>query len=242
MMICSALVFGFSAKAQSGTVVYNETRKLEIHIDGGDAAEIANRLPKERKSIHILYYTPDASLYANGKQADDQDIAEDVEGGRKVVLKMNEPQDQVYLDFKNQKIIEQRDFMSRMFLIESPFDSLPWKLTGNRKDILGFQCMEATYSKDSAITIAWFAPALPISGGPGSYVGLPGLILEVSANNGKRVVLAASVTPGVVSNLIIKPKQGKKVTRTEFRKIVEEKAGPGNREGGGTILIRVEQH
>jgi GLPGLI family protein len=242
IMICSSLVLAMSAKAQSGTVVYNETRKLEIHLEGGDASEMANLLPKERKSIHTLYYTPDASLYTNSKQTDDQDVAEDNEGGKKVVIKMNEPQDQVFMDFKNKKKVEQRDFLSRMFLIESAPDSLPWKLTGEHKEILGFQCMEASYIKDSTKTKAWFAPTLPISGGPANYTGLPGLILEVSTNNGKRVLSAVSVTPGDVSSMIIKPKQGKKVTKEEFRKIVEEKAGPDKGEGGGTIMIRVEQH
>jgi GLPGLI family protein len=102
--------------------------------------------------------------------------------------------------------------------------------------------MEATYMKDSTKINAWFAPTLPISGGPANYSGLPGLILEVSTNNGKRVITAASVTPGDVTHFIIKPKQGKKVTREEFRKIVEEKTGPNKGESGGTIMIRVEQH
>jgi len=240
MTFCSALAIVLGASAQTGTVMYSDTRKLEIHLDG-DASEMENLIPKERTSSHLLYYTPDASLYANKKQSDDQDVSEEMAGGGTVMIKMQEPEDQIYSDFKNQKTIEQRDFMSRMFLIESANDTVQWKLTGNLKSILGFPCMEAFYVKDSAKTVAWFTSAIPISGGPALYHGLPGLILEVNANNGKRIISAVSVTPGDVTSLIIKPKQGKKVTKEEFMKIVEEKTGATQGDGNGTIMIKIQR-
>ncbi|MBK6964237.1 MAG: GLPGLI family protein [Bacteroidales bacterium] len=129
--------------------------------------------------------------------------------------------------------------MSRMFLIESAVDSISWKLTGNRREIVGYPCLEAFYMKDTVKTIAWFTPAIPIYSGPGKYHGLPGMILEVNVDNGKRIISVASVTTGDVASLIIKPKQGKKVTREEFDKIVEEKTGENQGEGGDVIMIKI---
>lgn len=240
-MIISALIcLAGLASAQTGTVVYNETMKLEIHFEGMDPA-MADMIPKERKSVKMLHYSPDASLYLNGKQSDDEAVTEEMAGGGTMVIQMQEPNEQLYLDLKNQKVIEQRDFMSRMFLIVSEADTLPWKLTGNRREILGTPCFEAVYQKDTVKTIAWFAPSIPVPAGPGRYNGLPGLILEVNVDEGKRILSAVSVTPGEVASLITRPSKGKKVTREEFEEIVKEKTGEMQGEGGATMMIRIRQ-
>jgi GLPGLI family protein len=240
MTLCSALALVSAASAQTGTIIYNETRKIEIHLDG-DASQMENLIPKERASSHLLYYSPDASLYKNNKHADEQDVSEEMAGGGTVMIKMQEPDELIYFDFKNQKTIDQREFMSRMFLIESVEDSVSWKLTGNQKTILGFPCMEAFYVKDSIKTVAWFTSAIAISGGPAHFHGLPGLILEVNSNNGMRIISAVSVTPGDISTLIIKPKQGKKMTQAEFMKMVEEKTGATKGNGNETIMIKIQR-
>lgn len=239
-MISALISLTVMACAQTGTVVYNETMKLELHIEGLDPA-MADMIPKERKSVKMLHYSPEASLYLNGKQADDQEVTEEMAGGGTMVIKMQEPDEQLYFDLKNQKVTEQREFMSRMFLIVSEADTLPWKLTGNRREILGTPCFEAVYQKDTVKTIAWFAPSIPVSAGPGRYNGLPGLILEVNVDDGKRMLTAVSVTPGEVASSIVRPAKGKKVTREEFDKIVEEKTGEMQGEGGATMMIRIRQ-
>ncbi|KAF0199408.1 MAG: hypothetical protein FD166_531 [Bacteroidetes bacterium] len=240
LIFIGAIALATAASAQSGTVVYNETMKLEIHLDGMDAA-ISEMLPKERKSVKLLHYTPDASIYVNGKKNEDQEVTEEMAGGGTMVIKMDEPDEQLYFDIKNQKVTEQRDFMSRLFLIESAVDSLSWKLTGNRRDILGYPCMEAFYQKDTVRTVAWFTPSIPVSTGPGKYHGLPGMILEVNVDGGKRIFSATSLTDGDVAALLVRPRQGKKVTRDEFNKIVEEKTGEMQGEGGTAIMIKIGQ-
>jgi len=240
IMICVTLVIALRVSAQSGTVIYNETMKLEIHLDG-EAAGMQDLLPKERKTTKQLHYTPEATIYLSAKQEPAQVEAEEMAGGGTMMIKMQEPQSQVYTDLLNQKVIEQREFLSRMFLIESKADSLPWKLTGNRREILGFPCMEAVYTKDSSKTIAWFTPSIRVSAGPGKYIGLPGLILEINFDNGKRIISASSVTKADVAELIVKPKEGKKVSRKEFDKIVEEKTGETNGHNGGTIMIKISR-
>lgn len=240
MILSSLLWLAFITHAQTGTVVYHETMKLEIHFEGMDAA-IAEMLPKERKSVKMLHYSPDASLYLPAKQDSDQEVSEEMAGGGTMVIKMQEPEEQFYFDLKNQQVTEQREFMSRMFLLTSNADTIPWKLTGNRREILGNACFEAVYQKDTIKTVAWFAPSIPVSVGPAKYHGLPGLILEVNVNDGKRIISAVSVTPGEVDALLSKPSKGKKVTREEFDKIVEEKTGEMQGEGGATMMIRIRQ-
>jgi GLPGLI family protein len=67
-----------------------------------------------------------------------------------------------------------------------------WIITSERKIINGYECIKAnsTLIKDYADGIktslydltAWFCPKIPVSFGPKSYKGLPGIILELEQN------------------------------------------------------------
>jgi len=235
------------AKAiRSGKVVYEDKAKIEIHLEG-DAAALAASLPKERKSLKSLVFNEKASLYTNQKQeeaADDQ-VAE--AGGTRVMMRMMEPDNKMYTDFAGKKQIEQREFMTRMFLIEKELGVPDWKFTGNVKDILGYSCQEAVRQpNDSTKIVAWFTPAIPIPSGPGPYLNLPGLVLAVELENGDHTLIAQSIEEMPVDNkMLAKPKEGKKTTEAEFKKIVDEKMkemGGTQGSGSGTqMIIRIQK-
>ncbi|MCX6225882.1 MAG: GLPGLI family protein [Bacteroidia bacterium] len=251
------------AKAiRSGKVVYEDKAKLEIHLEGdavyedkakleihleGDAAELAAALPKERKSQKSLLFNENASLYTNQKQEEEvQDQM--VEGGGMIVMaRMMEPDNKMYTDFAGKKQIEQREFMTRMFLIEKELGVSDWKLTGNTKDILGYSCQEAVREpNDSTKIVAWFTPTIPIPSGPGQYLNLPGLVLAVELDNGDHTLIAQSIEPMEVNNkMLAKPKEGKKTTEAEFKKIVDEKmkemGAQGSNVHGTQMMIRIEK-
>ncbi|HBB93419.1 MAG: hypothetical protein A2X22_01760 [Bacteroidetes bacterium GWF2_49_14] len=235
-------------KAVAGTVKYEETIKLEIHLEG-DGAQFANMLPKERKSNKILIFNQDAALYTSDKAAaEDENMALEGEGGM-MHIRMMEPDNKMFTDLKNKKQLEQREFMTRMFLIESQMGTSPWKLTGNEKVILGFTCQEAVMEKDSVKTVAWFTPTIPVSAGPSTYNNLPGLVLQVDVKDGNRVITATSVDQDVLDVArLVKPKEGKKVTEAEFREIVDEKMkemgvenGQVGHAEGATMMIRIQK-
>lgn len=240
-----ALLFAFALQAQenqSGTVVYEQTVKLEIKLEG-DAAQFADMLPKERKSNKVLYFNPEVSSFQNGESADN-DAMNMSSGGGNMTIQMKEPENKVFTNLKKNTQLEQREFMTRMFLIEGK-SPVNWKMTGNQKMILDYPCQEAVTEIDSLPVNVWFTPAIPVSAGPGNYSGLPGLVLEVNSNNGKRMLLATSVELGPVDNNLLEiPKKGKKVSREEFTQIVDEKMkemGGQKGEGGNVMMIRIER-
>jgi GLPGLI family protein len=217
---------------RSGKVVYEDRAKLDIHLEG-DAAALAASLPKERKSFKSLVFNENASLYTNQKK---EEAAEDQmagDGGTMVVMRMQEPDNKMYTDFAGKKQIEQREFMTRMFLIEKDLGVPDWKLTGNSKDILGYACQEAIRQpNDSTKIVAWFTPEIPIPTGPGQYLNLPGLVLAVELDNGDHTLIAQSIEPMEVdTKTLAKPKEGKKTTEEGFKKIVDEKV----KEMGGSV-------
>lgn len=92
-----------------------------------------------------------------------------------------------YNNIKENLYIHQLETMSNLFLIQSKYDDLDWKIHDETKQILGYTCLKATTnivepSREFPTTV-WFAPDLPFPFGPKEFRGLPGLILAMDYNN-----------------------------------------------------------
>lgn len=240
----------------SGTVVYRQTVQLEIHLEG-DAAQFASALPRERISEKILQFNQAAALYQN-HQSEGPDEPTQMAGGGTMMIRMVEPDNKVFTDLENGTQIEQREFMSRIFLIEKEGAEGKWKLTGNQREILGYACQEAvTEAEDDGepeegtgtqenLVHAWFTPQIAVPAGPTIYGGLPGLVLAVEMDGGNRVIEAVSVELDPVDDALLKrPRKGKKVNEEEFQAIVDEKMEEMGAEQGGdgnyAISVRIHQ-
>jgi len=225
-----------------GVVTYEEVIKFNIQLDNM-TPEMQEMLPKENRSQKILYFNQDASRYENLEQSDEADFEQE-SGGGGVKIMISQPQDIVYRNFEREKIIEQKEFMTRVFLIESDIEKDEWKISGNQKMILDYPCQEATkHDGDNKVSV-WFTPAIPISSGPGELGNLPGLILEVESKNGDHRIIAKSIDlKEIDKKKLQKPKKGKKVSKEKFLSIVEEK----NKEMGGesgnskTVIMKINR-
>ncbi|MGE0077266.1 MAG: GLPGLI family protein [Bacteroidales bacterium] len=243
LTLCGFTFFGLAQESQnSGVVTYDMLLKFELKIQGDQDTEIMKMLPKEKKSKKELVFNQDISLYRNPvKENSEDEVVQESAGGANIVIKMVEPEEFVFFDIKSKKKIEQREFMSRKFLIESNADTIKWKITGNQKEIMGYNCLEAELVGASKKTIAWFAPALTVQTGPDGFTGLPGLILAVDIEEGKMTLTACKIDfKAIDSKELSKPKDGKKVTAQEFKKIVAEKTKDMESSGGATVIIRTE--
>lgn len=234
-----------SQSITSGKISFQEKTKLEIRLEG-DAAQFADQMPKEKLDGKILYFNPDYSLYTAGEEkTSDEDINMDQhEGGIKIRMINDGDNDIIFYDIKNNKKTEQKEFMTRKFLVDGDMVSSDWKLTGNFRSISGFNCQEALKQDSSKNVSAWFTVLIPVSSGPAGFGGLPGMILQVDINNGKRVITATAIDPSLTDpSILSKPKEGKKVTAEEFRKIVEEKRkemGVENGQGTNHVIIKIQ--
>lgn len=243
-LICLA-AFTTAQAQNSGIITYQEKVKLEIVIDDANA-EMMKNIPKERTMEKVLYFTPDATLYKSEKEDDEPqeiNMESNSEGGGGMMIKMKAPDDKVYCDLKNKMLTEQRDFMSRKFLIESPFDKTKWKLTGNQKMILTYPCQEAVLQDTTKKVIVWFSSAIPLSSGPNGYANLPGMILAADIDDGKRKITATNVElKEIDKTILLKPKEGKKTSKEEFSKIVKQKKKEMEEEKGGkgNIIIKIK--
>ncbi|NND51426.1 MAG: GLPGLI family protein [Flavobacteriaceae bacterium] len=96
---------------------------------------------------------------------------------------------------------------------------------------------EIEVPKEVEVT-AWYTPQIPVNQGPGEYWGLPGLILEVSAD--RTTILCSKIVINPEEKKEIKmPTKGKEVTREEYNTTIKQKMKEmremygGNRRGGG---------
>lgn len=245
LVALASVTFSFAQAVNSGKVTYNEVIKFKINLEG-ENAQFAAMMPKERKSVMELNFNQDASIYGPVEKKEEEEINQEVEGGQ-MRIKMNRPVEKSFCDLKKMKKIEQKDFMSRKFIIESDIEQGTWKLTGNQKMILGYPCQEAVKEDSTAKRTAWFTPAIAKPIGPTGFEGLPGLVLEVNMNNGDYTIVATAVEAGKenVAALVV-PTEGKKMKKDAYNKMVKEKteemqkemgiSGGGHGSGGNVII------
>lgn len=230
----------FLVSQHEGSVEYTEIVKFQMDIPEG-MEEAMSKMPKKRSTKQVLHFLEDISLYKNMDDADDEDYSySSSEGGMHFEFKIAQPDHQVYRDLSTMTTKIKQDFMDKVFLIEDEMITYPWKIGQEKRKILDYTCMAATAQLDPETHVkVWFTPEIPLSLGPASYHGLPGLILVVEINEDERIIVAEKYVEGPVDEKDLEaPKRGKKVTRNEFEQIREAKLEEMNaRRGGSNIHI-----
>ena len=254
LLLCCFLGLNLFLNAQQeGEVIFKESINLKLKIDLPDdnpklAEQLRKMMPREQVFNHVLYFNKDATLYKAKEGAEEPEEQEFSHEGDGVQIKMKfsgaNAESITYLDLKKEALTEKKDFMGKTFLVQDKDPKLPWKLGTESKKILDYNCRKASAEIDDRTVEAWFTTELPIASGPGSYYGLPGMILEVksSGENGERHIIAQELNLKTLENdQIVAPKKGKKVSSDEFKKIVEEKNKEMQEQmgsGGNRIIIR----
>ena len=163
LLLCLPLV----ALAQQGTVLYEETIRLEIELPP-EAKHMEKQFPTENTARKHLYFDGAVSLMKPAPEEEKEDGQLEAESGgmriRMVAQRMNE---EIYTDFDAGTQVEQRDFLGRTFLIRDAPPELAWRLTEERSEFLGYLCQKAvTTVRDSIQVEAWFTPEIPVPAGP----------------------------------------------------------------------------
>jgi len=138
--------------------------------------------------------------------------------------------------FYNEKnlLIQQKESAGETFIITMP--PIKWQITTEKKKIGHYVCYKATTEKktenNSGVftknVVAWYTPDIPLNLGPKNYRGLPGLILELQ--EGKLIFYANKIKLNTLRNLSIKkPTKGKKITLSDYKKLMKRIYGRGRR-------------
>lgn len=181
------------------------------------------------------------------------------------------PNDETFRDYENEKMVESRELGPKKYLIEDSLRTMKWKLEQDTMTINGKLCYKATTNmpapnrgsfrttttangqqvSDSTRNrpqtppqpmqvVAWYCPDYETQAGPENFFGLPGLIMKVDVDNGFMVTTAQTI--GELDKQVVKaPTTGKKITREEYRKMMEQQfqgmRPPGGGGGGQRMMI-----
>ncbi len=244
LLVLVALPMMMLAQKNEGTVLYTQTIKLDIQLDGEMAEQLKAMIPSSQTFKKIMYFTPSETLYKDvNPDEDGEEVIEEEseEGTVRIKMVRASADSKQYTNLKDKTSVESKAFMGRKFLISGDAPKNKWKLTQETKVINGYTCMKATTMRDSTLYIAWFTTQIPVSAGPSSFNGLPGLILQVGDAEKKNVIKATKVNLKTLKeDVISKPTKGKKVTQEAFEKVVEEKTKEMVEQNGSGNMMQIK--
>jgi len=88
--------------------------------------------------------------------------------------------DIVYTNYTANQVVAKKQVFNQTYLLLDTMSNIKWKLTGETREIGGYVCYRANgLVLDSIYAVAFYTYEIPVSGGPESFSGLPGMILEV---------------------------------------------------------------
>ena len=164
-----------------------------------------------RTSYFDLYFTGNKTLYKPGRESDDK---------QNFFFWTPPAQDNtVFSDLETKKSISRKNVFEQGFLVEDSLRPIKWKITDETRNIAGFTCRRANaIIMDSIYVVAFYTDEILAEGGPESFTGLPGMILELAIPR-----LYTTWTATKIENLtstdekkIIPPTKGKKTNEKEM--------------------------
>ncbi len=108
------------------------------------------------------------------------------------------------------------------FLVKDSVRNINWKITNEMRTIAGYECRRANaIILDSIYVVAFYTDKIPVSGGPESFTGLPGMILGVALPHENITWFAKTVTDKAVSaNELKAPAKGKPINNKTLRETI----------------------
>lgn len=234
LMFLLAIAYVGAEKVEEGVILYEQKVNLHRRIQN---PEMKNMIPEfQTNKMQLLFNAK--SAYYKAFEDEEEDIQAQ-NGG--MTMRIMRPRNEIYREFAAARKVEQREFMGKKYVIEGEIKQMPWKVSGEMEQVLGYNCMKATL-QDSMMNqprtvVAWFTPDIPVSAGPESFGSLPGMILKVDINDGEVVYTAAKIeAKKLKENEIQAPDKGKKITEEDFRKMMEEEMKKMGGQGGRMMI------
>jgi len=121
----------------------------------------------------------------------------------------------IYTDYRTDSFTAQKKVYEETFLVRDKRRKINWKITTETREIAGYPCRRANaIILDSVYVVAFYTDQIPLSGGPESFSGLPGMILGVALPHENITWFAKSVKDQPVNTATIKaPTKGKPMDR-----------------------------
>ena len=254
------------AQMKEGKISYE--RKINMHRNLPDP-QMKSMIPEFRTDKFELIFNENTSLFRSVVDDEAPDPFANAGGGGGGGMRMNfrMPTANTYTDLAKQMQYEERAFFEKEFLIIDSLKQYKWKLSEETKTIAKQLCKKATTMitapqirmrvsvtsggnntdttantprapKETELVV-WYAENIPVSFGPDSYSGLPGVIMEIDQDNGANVTTAVEVSAKYPKKELIAPSKGDKMNRAQFQESMQKLMQDMQRGGGGMGGMRI---
>lgn len=226
-----------------GKAYYFSKSSLELGSWGARMSEaqkkqIKARLKNRLEKTYILSFNSTESIFVEEEKIDAISGATDSWGS-------NFARGKQYKNVSQKQLAQAQEFYGKRFLVKDQLLVIDWELGSESKEVGGYTCFKATAvvpkealewfnfswsdlpnpDDDSEKDIklcqveAWYTMQIPVQHGPAEFWGLPGLILEVSAEN-TTLLCSEIISNPKEKQKISPPKKGVVITINDYRKTV----------------------
>ena len=212
------------AQVKEGKIIYEQ--KIDLHRRMQDE-QMKSTVPNFRTSMFTLDFADNQSFYKI--QEEEPDITENTGNGN-MIMRFAGTNAEYYKNFSTQRQVEKKELADKDYIIEDSLRHMDWKLLDGSKLILGYPCKKASGKTARGTEVeAWYTEDIPVSSGPETFHGLPGMILQVNINKAEFVITAVSIDKTADRKALKAPAKGKKITPQDFA--AKEKELFGNQTG-----------
>jgi GLPGLI family protein len=173
----------------------------------------------EWKIYDNLYFSQRQSKYEESDEKVKDDQEDDTYAWRKDVFFITR-------NFEKNTFFNADEMLGKVYLVSDSLKAPDWKILNDLKEVAGHVCMNASLNDTlrKQKIIAWFALDIPVQAGPDRFYGLPGLILEVSINNGAKIMTADKLEFKTLTTEFDLPKKlkGKQMNHAAYLGVIKK--------------------
>lgn len=224
------LGLGLTAQVSYGTIDYIRTVEREVHIEGMEEnKEIQAMLAKMAASGAFTEnfkatFGPEGFTFIQQVKEASEMEGEIAGGGLIVISTGTEDPSHHSTNTKTGEVLNTDYIFDKGFLISGKVPALKWEMTGESippsDATIGLDLKVATAITEDGDTItAHYAPSIPVQVGPNNVYGLPGaiMVLQIPQEDGLLTYRATSMELSTEPLELVKPTEGKKISRAKFK-------------------------
>ena len=234
----AAFVLGLcSTQAQTQFIAKGKIafeRKINVHRQFDDLGyddewfkEYVSKMPKFNTANFELYFSDEQTLYKPAREIDEPRMWGIGPAKDNVIV----------VDLNKKQITSQKAVFEDTYIIQDSIRKFDWKIFDEKRDIAGFECRKAVAKIcDSVYVVAFFTDEITTSGGPESFCGLPGMILEIAIPRLYTTWVATKVElVEPTANQFTLPTKGKKISERDLEKKLQSSLSDWGKEGQKNI-------
>ncbi len=220
--------FALSGKAQykrfpmSGAIRFEKSVNMYALIrsmsNGKNAAYMGNMLDEYKKNNPQFSLSQSTLLFSDKQTLFTPDKVETSAESGFFGFSSADQSNTVYTELTTGRFTTQKIALNETFLVKDSVRKINWKITSELREIAGYECRRANaIILDSIYVVAFYTDQIPVSGGPESFHGLPGMILGIALPHEHITWFAKSVSDKSIPAADFKvPAKGKPMDNKGF--------------------------